>query len=145
MKMKIKLLVSLFAVALAPPVFADKPEWAGNGKPTSEQKEAHKSAMQAKDDEQESTKIKKDKKDKEDRIEKVKGSEKQKEVMQIKDDEQKSTNIKKEKKDREDKVKGIEKQKDKKLSQEQASLDKDSLKGKNASETGKKWWKFWGE
>ena len=52
----------------------EKPAWAGNGKPTSEQKEVHKSAMQAKDDNDEGeTKIKKEKK------EKVKDSEKQKE------------------------------------------------------------------
>ncbi|PKH06041.1 hypothetical protein [Moritella sp. Urea-trap-13] len=107
--MQIKLLVSLLAVALALPVFADKPEWAGNGKPTSEQKEAHKSAMQAKSDEQDSTKITK------------------------------------EKKDRTDKEKGSEKQKDKKLNQEQKELDKGSQKGKDSSETRNKWWKFWGE
>ena len=67
--MKVKLLASLLAVFFASPVLAEKPAWAGNGKPTSEQKEAQISAMQANDDENK-TKIKKE--------EKVKGSEKQK-------------------------------------------------------------------
>jgi len=74
--MKIKLIVSLLAIVLAAPAFAEKPAWAGNGKPASEQKEAHKSAMNAKDDDEEKTKIKKEKKE---RTEKVKGNEKQKE------------------------------------------------------------------
>jgi hypothetical protein len=43
------------------PVMADKPEWAGKGKPSAEQKAAHKVAMEAKED-------KKDKEDKEDKI-----------------------------------------------------------------------------
>lgn len=73
--MKVQLLASLLAVILASPALAEKPAWAGNGKPTAEQKEAHKSAMQAKDDsdDESETKIKKQKK------EKVKDSEKQKE------------------------------------------------------------------
>ena len=39
-------LMSIFVV----PVMADKPEWAGKGKPTAEQKEAHKAAMEAKEE-----------------------------------------------------------------------------------------------
>ena len=39
------LLLTLFVCS---PVIAEKPEWAGQGKPTAEQKEGHKAAMQAK-------------------------------------------------------------------------------------------------
>ena len=48
--MKITLLISVLSLLIAFPAFADKPEWAGKGKPTAEQKEAHKAAMQAKGD-----------------------------------------------------------------------------------------------
>ncbi len=76
--MKMKLLASLLTVVLVSPALAEKPKWAGNGKPSSEQKDAHRSAMQANDDvdTEDDTKIKKEKKEKK---EKVKGIEKQKE------------------------------------------------------------------
>ena len=45
-KKLIALLVMGFFVM---PVMAEKPEWAGKGKPTMEQKEAHRAAMKAKD------------------------------------------------------------------------------------------------
>jgi len=44
-----QLIISAILVAFASPVLADKPAWAGSGKPpTAEQKEAHKQAMRAK-------------------------------------------------------------------------------------------------
>lgn len=71
--MKSKLIAPLLSVFLAAPVLAEKPSWAGNGKPTQEQKEAHKQGMNAKESDLEELKLEKDKKDK------VNGVEKQKE------------------------------------------------------------------
>lgn len=47
-----KKIMTILCVALlaSNPAFAEKPEWAGKGKPTAEQKDAHRSAMQAKED-----------------------------------------------------------------------------------------------
>lgn len=43
--------IALVVMSLAiTPVFAEKPEWAGKGKPTEEQKEMHRAAMEAKGD-----------------------------------------------------------------------------------------------
>lgn len=65
--MRNKLIVGLVALFLVAPALADKPEWAGDGKPTSEQKEVHKEAMTAKagyDDEDSYLNKEKNKKDK---------------------------------------------------------------------------------
>ena len=64
------ILLSVFVV----PVMADKPEWAGKGKPTDEQKAVHKSAMEAKGDSDDDDIRLKEKKDK---SSKLKGIEKQ--------------------------------------------------------------------
>ena len=67
------ILLSVFVV----PVMADKPEWAGKGKPTDEQKAAHKSAMEAKGDSDDDDNRLKEKKEKKDKSSKLKGIEKQ--------------------------------------------------------------------
>ena len=64
------ILLSVFVA----PVMADKPEWAGKGKPTDEQKAVHKSAMEAKGDSDDDDIRLKEKKDK---SSKLKGIEKQ--------------------------------------------------------------------
>ncbi len=46
--MNTKLIVLLVMGLFVTPVMAEKPEWAGKGKPTIEQKEAHRAAMKAK-------------------------------------------------------------------------------------------------
>lgn len=123
--MNIKLLVSLLAVVLAPQVLAEKPEWAGKGKPTAEQKEMHKSAMEAKEEQEDKIN---------DEIKAVKDKDKDKDKLEEQDN-----------KGRSDKVSGVEKQQEKKLNQPQKELDKGSEKGKESRENSKKWWKFWGE
>lgn len=45
--MKMPLIILVLTGLLASPVFAEKPEWAGNEKPTAEQKEAYKAAMKS--------------------------------------------------------------------------------------------------
>ncbi len=114
------LLGSLFIA----PVMAEKPEWAGKGKPTEEQKAAHRTAMEAKDDVESEDRVKELKEKKEKKEKKVKN----KEMDTLVDKE------------------GLEKQKSKKLDQEQKELEKGSAKGKESrEENSKKWWKFWGE
>ena len=105
------ILMSVFVI----PAMADKPEWAGKGKPTEEQKAAHKAAMEAKED-----------------------------LDDDDDDDDDRKKEKKEKKEKPDKLKGAEKQTAKKLDQPQNELDKGSDKGKESREANsKKWWKFW--
>ena len=106
------ILLSIFVV----PVMADKPEWAGKGKPTDEQKAVHKSAMEAKVDSD----------DDDDRLNEKKQ--------------------KKEKEDKSSKLKGIDKQSAKNSEQEQKELERGSDKGRaSREENRKKWWKLWGE
>ncbi|WP_238593823.1 hypothetical protein [Endozoicomonas atrinae] len=95
-------------------VSAEKPEWAGKGKPTAEQKAAHKALMNAKETDEETEKLLKEPKQK-----------KEKEVKQEKP------------------VKGLEKQKDKKSAQGKKELGKGSETGQEASSSKRKWWKFW--
>ena len=107
------ILSSLFVT----PAFADKPEWAGKGKPDEMQKEAHQQAMEAKQDMDDDMDAMKEKKDKE---------------------------MKKHKKDMDEKMSGMEKQKEMKSTQVQKEMDKGSEQGKEArAEHSKKWWKFW--
>lgn len=47
--MKRKLLVAVFVLLVAAPSFAEKPKWAGGGKPTAEQKDAHRAVMEGKE------------------------------------------------------------------------------------------------
>ena len=119
-KLFLSLLVSLFISASAN---AEKPEWAGKGKPTTEQKEAHTAAMEAKIDND-------NPEDHEDK--------------NVKDDK-KNKHDKKDKKNKTDKIKGLDKQKDKKLESTQKELDKGSEQGKESRQQRKKWWKFWDE
>ena len=117
--MKISIVSMLLMLLLSTPVLAEKPSWAGKGKPSAEQKEAHQSAMDEKE------KMEGEHDDAEDESEKTKKS---------KDKSKNNDN------------KGLEKQKAGKSEQERKELDKGSDKGKEAREThSKKWWKFWGE
>ena len=105
-------LTSIFVI----PVMADKPEWAGKGQPTAEQKEAHKAAMEAKGELDEAEGHVKEKKEK------------------------------KEKKEELGEPKGSDKQSAKKSEQVQKELDQGSDKGQESrEENSKKWWQFWGK
>lgn len=48
--MKFRILLMTILASFAASAFAEKPEWAGKGKPTDEQKAAHKEAMTSKSD-----------------------------------------------------------------------------------------------
>ena len=113
----IKLLTTLlFTVLLTSPAMAEKPEWAGKGKPTAEQKEAHKAAMNAKE-----------------------GLDKDVDVDVKHEKDERDEKSEKKPKD----IKGLEKQQAKKADQVQKELDQGSEKGIESRENRKKWWKFW--
>jgi len=120
--MKTTLIFFFLAIFLvSSPALAEKPDWAGKGKPSVEQKKAHNSAMEAKES------IRNDVEEEREKGEKVKT--------------EKEMKLKKQG----DEVKGLEKQKAKKSEQVQKELDKGSEQGQEARETRKKWWRFWGE
>ena len=115
-RMNRNLIVLILLTVFVAPVMADKPEWAGQGKPTDEQKVVHKSAMEAKGDSDDDDGHLNEKKQK------------------------------KKKKEKSSKLKGIEKQSVKKSEQEQKELERGSDKGKaSREENRKKWWRVWGE
>ena len=107
------ILVFTLTILVSGIAVAEKPEWAGKGKPTAEQKAAHKAAMNAKGD-----------------------------VDDMEKDSMDGDKEKKAKK-AEKTVKGLEKQAEKKSGQAQEELDKGSETGQEASSDKKKWWKFW--
>lgn len=133
---QIKSIIVTLSILAAGSAFAEKPEWAGNGNPAAEQKEAHKEAMNAKAEEDLLL---------EEEIEKSK--EKQRKKLKKEKKEKTSQNQKKLDKGAEKSKgkpgKGLEKQKEKKVSQQQKELDKGSEQGQESREQRKKWWKFW--
>ena len=135
-----KILAVLITIVFAVPAFADKPEWAGKGKPSSEQLEAHKAKMQAKEDE-----LEKEQDDAKEGLGKQKDKMKGKKEKVKKEKKDKSDKVKKEKKDKSEKENGLEKQKTSKTEDAMKELDKGSNKGQEARSKRKKWWKFWGE
>ena len=125
--MKKKLVVGLVALFLAASALAEKPEWAGEGKPTAEQKEAHKAAMKATadyDDEDDYLDKEKNNKDKQ---------KKEKKEKKLKDNQSEDYG----------ELKGLDKQALKKSEQERKELGKGSETGQERREESKKWWKFW--
>lgn len=114
------LIALVLMLAFVTPVMAEKPEGAGKGKPTEEQKAAHKAAMEDKEG-----------------LDDADNSD---------DDSDDRIKEKKEKIEKSSELKGIEKQGAKKSEQSQKELNKGSDKGKESrGENSKKWWKFWGE
>lgn len=113
--MKVKLITLVVMSLAATPAFAEKPEWSGKGKPTAEQKEMHRAAMEAKGDgvDEHGLEEKKEKKEK----------------------KEKSS----------DANKGMEKQREMKSEKIQKELGKGSDKGQESRENSKKWWRFWEE
>lgn len=120
------ILISLFAA----PALAEKPEFAGKGKPSEEQLKTHKAAMEAKEELDDDGEMKQ---------EKIQADKKQK----IKDKEKKQMQ---EMKENSGQTKAMEKQAVKKSEQTRNEPGKGSEQGQAArEENSKKWWKFWGE
>ena len=140
--MQMLLMISLLVSSAL--VFADKPEWAGKGKPTDEQKAAHKAAMQAKAVESDD--------DAEDKVEKAREKiqeAKEHEEGNAKHDKAKKKSKKKDDKDEMDQQDSdgdlLEEGKKQKSLEDQKELDKGSEKGQEARADRKKWWQFWEE
>lgn len=128
--MKNKLLPLILISLFATPALAEKPDFAGKGKPTEEQLKTHKAAMEAKDDLDDDGEMKREK-IKQEKKEKIK--EQDREQMQ-------------EMKENSGQTKAMEKQAEKKSEQSRNELGKGSEQGQAArEENSKKWWKFWGE
>ena len=122
MMQQIRMIILCLGFAYTGFVYAEKPEWAGNGQPTAEQKAAHNDVMNAKEgDSQDDAKD-----DAKDKMKKDKG-----EGDAGKSKDEGKTNS------------GLEKQKDKKAAMEQKEMGKGSEKGQESREDRKKWWKFW--
>lgn len=129
--MKNKLLPLILISLFATPALAEKPDFAGKGKPSEEQLKTHKSAMEAKEDMDDDDGEMKQEKIKQEKKEKIK--EQDREQMQ-------------EMKEGAEQKKGMEKQDAKKPEQNRNELGKGSEQGQAArEENSKKWWKFWGE
>lgn len=96
---------------------AEKPDWAGKGKPTAEQKEAHKAAMNAKEGTHD---------------------------LDVEEESKDRLENRAEGKMKDEKIKkGLDAQEEKKSTQIQKELDKGSDKGQEARSGNKKWWNFW--
>ena len=119
-------IVVLVLFACASPAFAEKPSWAGKGKPTPEQKQVHKEKMTSKGDYS----------GEELRDVKLYVNDREKKAKESFGDQQVAG---------ERQVKGLEKQREKKALEEQKELGKSSEQGQDARQQRKKWWKFWGE
>ncbi|WP_372810726.1 hypothetical protein [Litorivivens sp.] len=114
--MKILSIALCISALLTPAAFAEKPDWAGKSKQTTEQKEARKAMQDATEDIEE-------------------GIHSMEEKMEKADKAKKS-----------DELKGADKQRAKKSEQEQKELNKGSAKGQESRDANrKKWWKFWGD
>jgi hypothetical protein len=124
-------IVTLAMLMLSMVSFADKPEWAGKGKPTDEQKEAHRVAMEAKSDDRDDD-LDEAREKSEKKMKKAKKDKKEKMAREDDDDDQDASDM--------------AKQAGKKADQERKEVGKGSEKGQTRrEENSKKWWKFWGE
>lgn len=115
--MKIYLISISALLFIASPCFAEKPEWAGKGKPMEEQKEVRQTTMG----------------DRKDSADEREG--KREEIEKATKNPKEQKNV----------PKGLEKQRAKKMEQEQKELDRGSENGQQSRQERKKWWKFWGE
>lgn len=130
--------------------YAEKPEWAGKGKPTAEQIAEHKASMKAKFEGAEGE-FKREKKDKKAMADKAMKDHKHKADKSLDDAkakaDKKMDDAKREAKAMEEKGKGklkaMEAQAEKKAGQAQKELDKGADKGKEVRQEAKKWWQFW--
>lgn len=137
--------VIFLSIFISLPASADKPEWAGTGKPTAEQKQAHKAAMRQKIGDTKENIEDKTKKEKPKGLAKQQQKKAHQAAMDRKIDDGKESVEDKMEKANPEKPKGLAKQQQKKTEQVQKELDKGSEKGKESRQSRKKWWKFWGE
>ena len=132
-------IVTVAMLMLSMVSFADKPEWAGKGKPTEEQKEAHRVAMDAKSDDMDDD-LDEEREKAEKKMKKATKDKKEKMAREDDDDDEYYED------DDDRDASGMAKQAGKKADQERKELGKGSEKGQDMrEENSRKWWKFWGE
>jgi hypothetical protein len=134
------ILLGLVFAMLCSTVHADKPAWAGKGKPTAEQKAAHKAAMNEKQNDDD--RFDDDHDDYDDNVEskreKAAGKAKRERTAKTERVEGEPREV------RERDAKELALQGEHKTNQTQKELERGSDKGKEARQTSRKWWKFWG-
>lgn len=129
--MKLMVKVTVFVMILMPIAWAEKPEWAGKGKPSAEQKAAHKAAMKAKEsqDDREASD--------EEALEREKAKKEKMKKHKTKTDAEKHVRRRSEDSSEEEPDKS---------EKERKELGKGSDKGQQSREEhSRKWWQFWEE
>lgn len=127
--MKFRIVFALLMAFAITPAFADKPQWAGKGKPDKEagsrleQWESRHSGQRGKSYEDDDSEYEDENQDE--------------------DSGSQSREQRSKKSFREDKPRGLIRQTEKKTEQEQKEMGRGSEKGREAREIRKKWWKFW--
>ena len=125
----IALMTLIMMIGLA---YAEKPEWAGKGKPTDEQKAAHRAAMEAKSDEMD------------DDAGEIRGQAEKK--MKTAKTEREAKAVKLKNSSESGREAAMVKQREMKAEQVRKSADKGSDKGQaQRQERSRAWWKFWGD
>ncbi|WP_394248481.1 hypothetical protein [Vibrio profundi] len=125
---------------------AEKPAWAGKGKPDLEQVKSHAEAKKLESDiEERSDELDALIEDKKKQAKKKKGKkDKSKLNEELESLEKEKRDLEESKKALDEKLKGLEKQKQKKATQERKESGKGSETGQEQrDENSKKWWKFW--
>jgi hypothetical protein len=155
-RVKFFLIALMVACFFTLPAMAKKPEWAGEGKPTKEQLEAHKKAMKAKAGDCVDERLKGSEDKVKEQYEEGQGKAKKEKRGGKKDKQQKQEKQEKQEKhiDEGDVIedhdidaleqKGLEMQTDKKADRVQKQIDKGSSTGQQSREdNSKQWWNFW--
>ncbi len=125
--MKLRIFIALLMTFAITPAFADKPQWAGKGKPgretgpAFEHREPQRPMMKGRSHEED--------------YGEYEGEEDEHGWQSMEHRSDKSI--------KEDKPKGLARQTEKKAEQEQKELERGSEKGREARQVRKKWWKFW--
>jgi hypothetical protein len=127
-----RILIMALGLIFAGTAMADKPEWAGKGKPTEEQKASHRAAMEAKADEMDDDAL-------------DEGEKRLKKAKLQKSDKEQSAREKLEKSgDDHGQEAAMNKQRMKKAEQERKSESQGSEKGQaQREEKSRAWWRFW--
>lgn len=146
--MKITRIIALSSIiAFASPMaLAEKPQWAGKGKPDLEEiktrADVDKAQLELEGQEEDLKQLIEEKKNKANKAKSKKDKNKLKRELEELEDQQ--DDLEEYKQKLKNKKSGLEKQKEKKAYQVQNELGKGSEKGQaQREENSKKWWKFW--
>jgi len=122
--MNVKVTIAVLVLGISAPATAEKPEWAGKGKPTREQVEEHREKMKSKSGD----------------YRKGYDDDRERMIEDYKKSKENKEKTKQEKKDKEQRLKDKAKKSDD---------DDDSYEGERQREKsenkGRKWWQLWGD